>query len=189
MQRLLCVIGSFRLTRNGLLRQTANRTANIPPATIRENLPLLLRSDGPNSNLRESRQYLSVSRIRPRQDRPMRWRRKPPSSFCRRGKVSGAYLKVCICPKLPSRKSKCHQLVGAGVYDTAVRSATAQANDLQQLLLTYWEMRCFAPSPSFGRAPIERATPESTGTCQRPVPPVLVASTLFRPIRSTSVAP
>jgi hypothetical protein len=32
------VIGSFRLTRNGLLRQTANRTANIPPATIRENL-------------------------------------------------------------------------------------------------------------------------------------------------------
>ena len=38
MQRLLCVIGSFRLTRNGLLRQTANRTANIPPATIRENL-------------------------------------------------------------------------------------------------------------------------------------------------------
>lgn len=41
MQRLLCVIGSFRLTRNGLPRQTANRTANIPSATIRENLRFL----------------------------------------------------------------------------------------------------------------------------------------------------
>jgi hypothetical protein len=41
LQRLLCVIGSFRLTRNGLLRQTANRTTNIPPATTRENLGFL----------------------------------------------------------------------------------------------------------------------------------------------------
>jgi hypothetical protein len=40
LQRLLCVTGSVRLTRNGLLRQTANRIANIPPTTIPENLPL-----------------------------------------------------------------------------------------------------------------------------------------------------
>ena len=46
MQRLLCVIGSFRLTRNGLLRQTANRTANIPSATIRENLDLPIHFGG-----------------------------------------------------------------------------------------------------------------------------------------------
>ncbi len=38
MQRLLCVIDGFRLTRNGLLRQSANRTANVPPATIPENI-------------------------------------------------------------------------------------------------------------------------------------------------------
>jgi hypothetical protein len=48
-QRLLYVIGSFRLTGNGLLRQTGNGTANIPPAAIRENLrfpaPARLRCD------------------------------------------------------------------------------------------------------------------------------------------------
>ena len=82
---------------------------------------LLQRSDGPHSNLRESRPYLSMSRTKPHQDRPVRWLRKPPSSFCRGGETSGMHPKMCIFPKLPSRKSNCHQVVAREVYDTAIR--------------------------------------------------------------------